>query len=88
MTSRSNAFNHQRNDKPACDQRDIRQGDPLTLSAARGSTEMTLRDWFAGHALAGLMSDPDGNLPPEPTARIAYSFADAMLIYRAKGGAE
>lgn len=52
--------------------------------------EMTMRDWFAGQALVGLMSNSvhdhsplfgDGNM----FARDAFIVADAMLAERAKG---
>ena len=55
-------------------------------------TGMSLRDWFAGQALAGwLASYPDEGLDDIPaTARgvadFAYLVADAMLAARAKGG--
>lgn len=56
---------------------------------------MSLRDWFAGQALAGIIgnsasglavgtSHPDGNTT---VAVVAYVLADAMLAERAKGGA-
>lgn len=51
---------------------------------------MTLRDWFAGQALIGLMSDP--GLRPcnvdefEHMAHRLYQVADAMLTERQKGG--
>lgn len=51
---------------------------------------MSLRDWFAGQALIGLMSDP--GLRPSSTgefehmARRLFQVADAMLAERAKGG--
>ena len=49
---------------------------------------MSLRDWFAGQALAGQIASP--NWPPcplpageeESAAHWAYSFADAMLAAR------
>jgi hypothetical protein len=42
---------------------------------------MTLRDWFAGQALAGLTADPD--MPTfHKCAEIAYACADAMLKAR------
>lgn len=42
---------------------------------------MTLRDYFAGQALAGLMlKDPWGN--PDHHAAYAYNAADAMLRAR------
>lgn len=50
---------------------------------------MTLRDWFAGQALAGLMSDP--GLRPcnveefEHMAKRLYQVADALLSERDKG---
>lgn len=43
------------------------------------STGMTLRDWFAGQALASVDHDPD---LPEIAARAAYRIADAMLVAR------
>ena len=51
---------------------------------------MTIRDWFAGQALAGLMAN--GNIPfapdyaecePEQIGRAAFDIADAMLLARA-----
>lgn len=43
---------------------------------------MTLRDWFAGQALA--IGYAMGE-PPHETAQQAYSYADAMLAERSKG---
>jgi hypothetical protein len=47
---------------------------------------MTLRDWFAGQALAGMISavDPksEGSQAIKPIAEAAYDFADAMLAAR------
>jgi hypothetical protein len=47
---------------------------------------MTLRDWFAGQALAGMISavDPksEGSQAIKPIAEAAYDFADAMLRAR------
>lgn len=51
----------------------------------QGSSGMTLRDWFAGQALAGMCAQPtDGNANAD--ARYAYHLADAMLAERAKQG--
>lgn len=47
---------------------------------------MTLRDWFAGQALAGLISSPNVFRPERlDYAEAAYGFADAMLAARAGG---
>lgn len=52
------------------------------------SSGMTLRDYFAGKALAGLLSDPtvlmrnDGETGPQAYARMSYEMADAMLKAR------
>lgn len=62
-----------------------------------GEPGMSLRDWFAGKALAGLlnnasvsvyipMNTPDNYDPlPDATACAAYRYADAMLRERMKG---
>ena len=52
-----------------------------------GSTGMSLRDWFAGQALSGLLSgfyrtSTNANLAEVPAE--AYAIADAMLAERAK----
>lgn len=46
---------------------------------------MTLRDWFAGQALAGMMAGDD-EVRPDYCARFAFAVADAMLAERVKGG--
>ena len=49
---------------------------------------MSLRDWFAAHALAGMLANPSHEgLPAEDWAHDAYMHADAMLAARAKGEA-
>ena len=60
----------------------------------RDTTGMSLRDWFAGHALAGLVSDQPQMqeiakvadrrkmLVVSATAISCYEFADAMLKAR------
>lgn len=52
-----------------------------------GPDGMSLRDWFAGQALASpaLFMDGGGRFPPEKTARLAYQTADAMLQQREHG---
>ena len=44
---------------------------------------MTLRDWFAGQALA-ILGDPSVDAGYEAVAACVYKFADAMLKERAK----
>ena len=46
------------------------------------SEGMTLRDYFAGQALAGTLADPNFNMPPAQLAELAYMEADAMLAAR------
>lgn len=48
----------------------------------RPSTGMTLRDWFAGQALAGLMAYPHSNDTWADAAKRAWIMADAMLAAR------
>ena len=46
---------------------------------------MSLRDWFAGQALTGLIfHDGYGHVSTEDIANDAYSYADAMLEARNK----
>lgn len=55
---------------------------------------MTLRDWFAGQALAGIAANSNGIFiggeirhDTPAYARVAYEIADAMLAERKNGGA-
>ena len=47
---------------------------------------MTLRDWFAGAALVGILAHPEasGGLTHSEIARASYDAADAMLEEREK----
>lgn len=48
---------------------------------------MTLRDWFAGQALASAYcNDPEADA--DEIASYAYTLADAMLAERAQGGGQ
>jgi hypothetical protein len=47
---------------------------------------MTLRDWFAGQVLTGMLSQ-SGRYSMKDAAENAYAFADAMIAQR-NGGAE
>lgn len=56
---------------------------PVSFDLGTADTSgMTLRDWFAGQALA--TDEAHGGKPWE-TAEYAYRVADAMLEARAKG---
>ena len=44
----------------------------------------SLRDWFAGQALAALMADPNSPALAVDIARYAWEQADAMLAQREK----
>lgn len=62
---------------------------PWTDSPDKRETHqgMTLRDWFAGQALAGMLSAHIGDSPwPDrgPLSSVAYSYADALLAERNK----
>lgn len=54
-----------------------------------GESGMSLRDWFAGQALAGLLACPSANFQNhctvESAARNSFRFADAMLAERKAG---
>lgn len=55
---------------------------------AQGVFGMSLRDYFAGQALAGQAGHPDNDGDPEGNAKWAYRLADAMLAAReSEGGA-
>ena len=49
---------------------------------------MSLRDWFAGMALQGIVANPEASGSIEEIAHYSYRYADAMLAERAKGAAE
>lgn len=45
---------------------------------------MSLRDWFAGMALQGLLACEESGVGIERFAEASYKFADAMLAEREK----
>ena len=47
-----------------------------------GWNGMSLRDWFAGQALAGILAHPETNDDIETAAVFSYAYADAMLRAR------
>ena len=50
-----------------------------------GQAGMTLRDWFAGQALAGIMANPSVvEVPDGRVYQAAYRHADGMIAQRAE----
>jgi hypothetical protein len=45
---------------------------------------MTLRDYFAGQAMQGMLAGREAPLTPHEWATCAYALADAMLAERSK----
>jgi hypothetical protein len=75
---------------PSAPAQDIRYGSGDRVSAEKG---MTLRDWFAGQALAGITAGYPNTLGSKPrssdetneaTVNVAYALADAMMARRDK----
>lgn len=65
-------------------------GPAFPMSTVDSQTGMTLREWFAGQALAGLCVNENYiTITPERLARFAYMRADAMIAEGSnKDGAE
>ena len=60
--------------------------DPVTgCGIMQGASGMSLRDWFAGQALAGFLASGPHDCELDGIAHDAYLAADAMLDAR-KGG--
>jgi len=58
---------------------------PIVTASTPLAPGMSLRDWFAGQALAGFAANPESWPLEYPTmAKMAYSQADAMLAERDK----
>ena len=60
---------------------------PAFPAADSRSYGMSLRDWFAGQALAGIGVWSPGKIPMHPVDRAAWAYmqADAMLSVRGDG---
>lgn len=58
---------------------------PNDIFKQDGARGMTLRDYFAGQALAGLTANPgNGGLRVTRFSKMAYDVADAMILERDK----
>lgn len=68
-----------------CETYGLRNGKETTIP----TNGMSLRDWFAGQALIGIMSNYTTAIgaTDADVARAAYDYADAMLASR-RGGAK
>lgn len=54
-------------------------GPAFPMSSVDSQTGMSLREWFAGQALAGICANPNNHNIQEVCARISYAQADAMI---------
>ena len=57
-------------------------GPAFPIHTALLAGGMSLRDWFAGQALAGFMGHPQDASDPSACAEHAYKVADAMMAQR------
>ena len=66
------------------------EGGPLALKGGGPLMWVTVRDYFAGQALAGVLANAKLIVPSEPhtstswVAAVAYRYADALLAARAQ----
>ena len=60
--------------------------EEVAALSTTGKPPTTLRDWFAGQALMGILAGPlsQFDLSPEAIAKDSYAYADAMLAQREK----
>ena len=56
--------------------------DPMGHDGVAHYPGMTLRDWFAGQTLSGMMAHPGDVGSPKYVAELAYEQADAMMEAR------
>jgi hypothetical protein len=59
-----------------------RKAKPAAVAAVPMAQGMTLRDWFAGQALHGLLSNPKSRATVVDFAESAYRMADGMIAAR------
>ena len=62
--------------------RHVPDGGPAFPLSNGYSLGMSLRDWFAGQALAGLMASPEGRRRADEWVRDAFAIADLMITER------
>ena len=55
---------------------------PITEYGLQGYSGMSLRDWFAGQALAGMLRNQSAYGSPSNAGEWSYQFADAMIEAR------
>ena len=55
---------------------------------SEGETGMTLLDWMAGQALAGILANPESEGEPKDFATTVYNIASAMLAEKARREAD
>jgi len=60
----------------------MKNGDEKAFPGGGLQDGMSLRDWFAGQAVVGLLAQTDKALPADTFAQNAYTVADAMLEAR------
>jgi len=62
----------------------VRNGSGDLICQEEAQDGASLRDYFAGEALVGIISHPHINGTPKYAAGLAYDYADAMLAEREK----
>ena len=60
------------------------RGDEARAAVDYGLGGMTLRDWFAGQALNGMLANQNREYDFGGAGKDAYAFADAMIAERKK----
>lgn len=66
---------------------ELSQEEAAALGGVRAQhLGMSLRDWFAGQALGGMLASRYPPTTPAKAVLLAYEVADAMLAERKNGG--